>query len=383
MKNDGRPGWYAHWAMAVGLGLAVVGTCVALLAPPQVREASDEELRATLMETLRRDAGGDRLERAVTLALDTGDLDAAADLFNLADALSVPVDPALRVRWRDETTGLAATKRALDKAWRGAIDRRADDPAGVAGVVVSYAVGLGDVLDLTEEAGKLLRGEAVDALTIGLSVAGLAATAGGVATMGGALPARSGLSLAKVARVPGLLTPAFRAELARMASRAVDLPQFRKTIAGVRWYRPDELAAATRLYAARVDAGELRAVAASVQAIEAASSRRAALAVLRTVDGAQDLRKAERAARVLGPATGGAFRLLGKGIFSAFVVAVTLTMQVLWAIAMAAFGILMAIAGALARSAARRWMNNAPKAKRPFRGGRGISSTAQDPAIRP
>jgi len=361
-EGNERMSALARWAMVGGLLTALAGTGGFLLAatgaPP-----TDAEVRSDLLATIRAAAPRERLEREIASALDRDAPEEAEEYLEVADLIGVPVDPALRQRWTEESSGWNAMIRAAKRATLGFATGEGEDAVGVAAALASDLTIVGDVRDLAGEASKMAKGEAVDELTIGLSIAGVALTAGTVATAGSALPAKAGLSLTKLARRTGKLTAKFQAELGGIVLRAVDMPAFRRAVAGIPWYRMDELAAAAGRHAARVDGAAIRRTMASLGEIGAATSPTRTLSILRHVEGVTDLRNAERAAKLLGKPASGALRLTGRALLGVAAGAVKLSVAAIGAIVAAVAGALSFLVGALtalsvARRAARavRWL---------------------------
>ncbi|MCG5239736.1 hypothetical protein [Azospirillum doebereinerae] len=335
-----------RWAMVGGLLTLLVGMGGYLLTETDT-PPTDAEVRSNLLATIRAAAPRERLEREIASALDRDAPEEAEEYLEVADLIGVPVDPALRRRWTEETSGWNATMRAAKRAALGFATGEGEDPVGVAAALASDLTVVGDVRDLAGEASKMAKGEAIDELTVGLSIAGVALTAGTVATMGSALPAKAGLSLTKLARRTGKLTAKFQAEMGGIVLRAVDIPAFRRAVAGIPWYRMDELAAAAGRHAARVDGAAIRRTMASLGEIGAATSPARTLSILRHVDGVTDLRNAERAAKLLGKPVSGALRLTGRALLGVAAGAVTLSMAAVGAIVAAVAGTLSFLIGAL------------------------------------
>ena len=297
-------------------GVAAAAAAALLWLPLHDTAPTDEDVRAALVSMLEQAAPKEQLEQRIASALDRDAPEEAEDYLDVADFLRVPIDPALRSRFADETSGLRAAERTVRRAATGFVTGEGEGAAGMAAAIASDLTVVGDIRDLTEQASRIVRGEPVDDLVLGLSIAGVAMSAATMATAGGALPVKTGVSLAKLARRTGALTARFQQELSRVVVRAADTPAFRQSVAGIPWYRVDDLARAARSHAARVDMGELRHVLGSVAEVGRATSPSRTLAILRHVDDVKDLRDAERAAKLLGKPVSGAFRLAGKRVFS-------------------------------------------------------------------
>ena len=302
--------------MAAGFLVAVAASGFVLHQVARQTPPSDEELRADLIAMIREAAPRERLETEIAAALDQDAPEQAEELFEVADLVGVPVDPALRARWAEETSGWRAGARAARRAAKGFVSGQGEDPVSLAAALVSDLTVVGDVRDLAGQAALMAKGEAVDELILGLSIAGVAMTAGTVVTVGGALPAKTGVSLAKLARKTGKLSVRFQTELGRILARTADLPAFRQAVRDIPWYRADELATAARRHATRVDTREVETVLSSVGSINQTLAPSRTLAVLRHIDDVKDVQKVERAAKILGKPVSGAFRLAGKQVLT-------------------------------------------------------------------
>ncbi|MBP2301465.1 hypothetical protein [Azospirillum picis] len=323
----GRAGGSAgRKAMLAGLPTAVAGLVAALLLYEPPAPPGDAQAREAMVAQVREVATRARLEHEIAAALDEGDPDRAEEYFEVAGLVAVPVDPALHERWVDETSGWKAAVRTAKRTADGFLTGEGEGTAGIMGALASDLTVVGDVRDLGEQAARMIRGESVDELAVGLSMVGVALTAGTVATAGTALPAKTGISVVKLARRTGRLTAAFQRRVGMMVARSADLPAFRAAVRDTPWYRLDELSRAAYRHAAGLDVTELRRVFASLGDIGRSLPPSRTLALLRHVDDVEDLRHAERATRLLGKPVSGALRLTGKALFRAFGATTAITM---------------------------------------------------------
>ncbi|MBP2316439.1 hypothetical protein [Azospirillum soli] len=360
--------------MVAGFLVAIAASGVVFYQAARATPPSDEELRADLITMIRDAAPRERLEKEIAAALDQDAPEQAEELFEVADLIGVTIDPALRARWVEETSGWRAGARAARRAAMGFVSGQGEDPVSLTAALASDLTVVGDIRDLAGQAALMVKGEAVDELTLGLSIAGVAMTAGTVVTAGGALPAKTGVSLAKLARKTGKLSVRFQAELGRILARAVDLPAFRHAVRDIPWYRADELATAARRHAARVDTREVEAVLSSVGSINQVLAPSRTLAVLRHVDDVKDVQKAERAAKILGKPVSGALRLTGKQVLTTVARTAKLSVAMLAALFAAIvgavsflFGAAMALVALLRLGKLVRWLfrNSVGRLRRP------------------
>lgn len=223
----------------------------------------------------------ERVAAEIRDSLDEEDFEMARSFLALADARSIPVDAALRVRAQ---AGPGAAEQALNGAGRfglGFVTGRADDLAGLAGAAAGDLTVWGDLRDAGREAVHWVKGEEVDKLILGLSAAGIAVTGVSYATLGASLPARAGLSLLKGARRAGALGVRFADDLAGLLRRGAKGPVLR--------------------------------LAADLGTVQAKAGTRATLAGLRHVDGAKDATRLARLADANGAKTLAVLKTLGRG----------------------------------------------------------------------
>lgn len=300
-------------ALTILAGLMTAALAVwALSLPPAHHPPADEVVAARLAR-----AAQPRLQPALAAAIAAGDAEAAAEMLLLAERLDLPVAPALRER-----------ARALaDNSWRRAASRTVaflhgfatgdgDSAAGFAGAVAADLTVVGDLRDGGAQLGHWLRGEPVDEVVLALSGGGIVLSAATVASGGGALPARAAWSLVKMsARQGGRLTR----QLVLAAGRGADV-------------RP-----------------ALRQVA----VLARAASPAGAVRVLRHVDTAADLSRAQRLAARYGAATPGLFRLLGRKALDALLPVARLSARAVKALWCAALSFATFLAGLIAAALPR------------------------------
>jgi len=222
---------------------------------------------------------------AIAAAAKAQDEDLAASLLALADARGVALPPQAR-RQVEQAIATAAARRGSD-AWTGFLTGAAPNEAALAGAVAADLSGFGDIRDLGVQAGNYLTGQEVDPLLTGLSVAGLGVTAATLASAGLALPARSGLSVVKVAKRAGKLSPTLARDVAAIAIRTAEKQ------------------------GARAAALELGTLGSDVAVIGSKAGYRAALATLGTARSAREVGVMARLSERFGKATRGVLALSG------------------------------------------------------------------------
>lgn len=178
---------------------------------------------------------------------------------------------------RARLQGLRADIIAARDAWgrrlrdlgSGALTGTGDSMEALTGAVVADLFVFGDLRDLVIQSGRAARGEEADEVIVGLSAAGLALTA---------IPAADlGTAVLKFARRVGALSESFARSLLRIARRALDERRF----------------------------GPLLEVSQDAASLSQRAGAAPAMAILKNVDEAGDLRRAT----VFSAQPGGAFAL--------------------------------------------------------------------------
>ncbi len=163
-------------------------------------------------------------------ALERDDIEDADLYFEIAKFMNYEI-PKETLTKLDEAHTLSAT--VVRNAWEfseGFATGQGNSNAGIAGAVSSDLTVVGDVRDIAAEGSKMLAGQEYSELVLGLSVVGLGATAATIATGGGGVVVKAGISLMKAARRSGKLTKEFAEGLTRMTSEAVNMPLLRQTL---------------------------------------------------------------------------------------------------------------------------------------------------------
>ncbi|MBX9910676.1 MAG: hypothetical protein K2Z25_18460, partial [Beijerinckiaceae bacterium] len=187
-----------------------------------------------------------RLDEALTQARLSAEVEAAiaardAGLVESFVALSHERGLAISSDQHARITALkdGAVMRAVSDFGQGFLAGERESEAGFAGALAGDVIGFGDLRDLAVEGRKWLGGEAADPTVLAFAAAGLALSAATWISLGGALPARNGVSLLKGASRAKLLSPALTASLGRVALDAVDRPAL---AAGLAAFPPTALA---------------------------------------------------------------------------------------------------------------------------------------------
>lgn len=262
------------------------------------------ELRATVPP--------EELDRRIQDALAKDDY-ADAELYaGVADYAAIPLSDETRAQMEEAGSTFNQLRRGGGSFFEGFVYGRGSDTVSFMGALTSDLTVVGDVRDIAGEGEKLVRGEDYSQLVLGLSVAGVAATAATVGTGGAALPARAGLSLLKIARKAGTLTASFAGELRRLVSEAVQFGKLRDTLRGARL---DDLGATRRAvsdYADSVSFTRLTPVLEDMNSLQRQLGPAESVRVMRHVENTEDLTNVRRMSETVGPSTRGVIELTGK-----------------------------------------------------------------------
>jgi len=290
-----------------GLRLAAVATVAAgvalavfLATPDDLRDPTDEEVRAGIIATVRPLAPSEELERRISESLKADDPEEAGDLFELADLLGITVDPALRRKYDEKLEWLPTLMRSASAGARGFVTGAGEGTAGTVGAVVSDLTVIGDLRDATAQAGHFLKDEPVDEVVLALSSVGIGLTGAMLATGGVAMPVKAGVSVAKIAQRTGRMTKGF----ARSVMELAKLKNTAKLQDGMR----------------------------SLGTIGKAASPRGALTVMRNLEHVDDLPRAEKVAVMMGKPTAGLFKVAGRRVFNGFAKVAVRSAAAVWAV---------------------------------------------------
>ena len=156
-----------------------------------------------------------RATREVESALAAEDADLAKSFVDLAADRNVTLEPALIERVNAAVAEAGSTLHVAQSFARGLVTGEPQDAAGFAGTTLGDLFVFGDLRDALREGGRMVLGQPVDKLILGLAIGGLAITGGTYATFGAGAPVRAGLSVVKAARKTGR----FDARLFRAVAR--------------------------------------------------------------------------------------------------------------------------------------------------------------------
>ncbi|MCF8470125.1 MAG: hypothetical protein K9G30_05025 [Parvibaculum sp.] len=284
---------------------------------------------------LKHTTDGPDLSRRIVKALDEKSYDDALIYAEIADYIGAPLDIDVQARLDAEGTFSHRISRNTGSFIEGFVTGEGGDTPAFMGALASDLTVVGDVRDIGSEGSKLARGEDYSKLILGLSVVGLAATSVTVATGGGGLPARIGVSLLKIARKSGTLTAKFARDLGNVLQEAVNFQKLRGTLRSVDLADTAATRRAIADYADGVSMARVTPILNDVAALERGIGPAETVRVLKYVDNTDDLARIGKMGGKLGTKTRGVIELTGKTSLRAFKTALNLiflALEWVWAI---------------------------------------------------
>jgi len=276
--------------------------------------SGEDAVRHELQQTTSSEDLGNR----VNTALDEGDYESAAMFAEIAEFTGFALPPEAAAALH-EAGGITATiGRTGSQLASGFFTGEANGLAGLTGAVVSDLTVVGDVRDISAQAPNMIAGEPYNELILGLSVVGVGVTGATVATGGGGLPGRIGVTLLKVAAKTGSLTVDFSRTLTRMVGDAVNLPGLRQTLRSVDLGNTAATREAVGAYARSINTAQLAPVVARMGDIRGAAGASESVRLMRYVRTTDDLDDIAGMSTVLGRQTRGVIEITGKTSLRSF-----------------------------------------------------------------
>ncbi len=300
---------------------------------------------------LAQKTSGSDLSRRIDKALDAGNYDDAVMYSDIADYMGVTIEPGTAERLANEKTLGRTMLRTTGGFFEGFISGQGSDTASFMGAITSDLTVVGDVRDIGSEGTKLVNGEDYSQLVLGLSVVGLAATTATIATGGGALPAKIGVSLIKVAEKAGTLTVRFTRDMARLLGEAVNFEKLKGVLKDVNLADTSATRHAVSEYANGVSMARLTPVLDNVAALEQSVGPAESVRLMKYVENGDDLAHVAKMSGKLGTKTRGIVELTGKTSLRAFK---TVANLILWAAGWA-WALVAAVGAAFVGSLGRRF----------------------------
>jgi hypothetical protein len=282
--------------LASGLAIAGLWTLPRGIEAGRTLAAQDDPARLTDLALDRRfDAAV--AEREIRAALAGNDPELAQSFVELARERAVALDSALVAKTEAD---MQAWSSFGSTAWRfthGFFVGNPDDMASLAGTAAGDLLVIGDVRDAAREGWRFARGEEPNRLVLGLSLGGIAVTAGTFASFGLAAPARAGLSVVKAA-----------GKSERIGARLLRFLRYEKPAALVE-------------------------VAGEIGTVQAKAGGRAALEAVQLAQGRRDIAAFGRLAVAKGGKTRAVLKLLGRGAIAITGSLIDLALALMWAAA--------------------------------------------------
>jgi hypothetical protein len=238
-----------------------------------------------------------RAAREIDAALAANDPELADSFVELARERSIAVDADRAARVESAKEAAASTASTARSFARGLILGETDSIAAFGGTALGDLFVFGDLRDVTRQGVGFMRGEPVDKAVVGLSLAGIALTAGTYVSLGALLPERFGLSVIKAAAKSGRI--------------------------GARFVRAARLERVENLVRAAGDLGRVQKKAGSRAAVEG----------MKLAEQPKDLGRLAQLAAVKGTKTRAVLKLLGRAAIALTTGLVDLALWVLWALA--------------------------------------------------
>jgi hypothetical protein len=212
----------------------------------------------------------------------------------------------------------------------GLITGEPKDMAGLAGTALGDLFVFGDIRDAAREGSRYVRGDNYDQLILGLSVVGIAITAGTYATVGAATPARLGLTAVKAARKAGRLSTRMADWIGRSVRDVVDWSALKR--AGTSVTEPAVAVRAAREAVKVEKADGLVRLVSDVGRLQTKAGTQAALDGLKLAEGPREMSRIAVLAEKKGSKTRAILKTLGRGAILLSVASFNLAAWVLGAI---------------------------------------------------
>jgi hypothetical protein len=278
-------------------------------------EISDNE---AVQRELRMSTTTPELDKRINDAITRDDIDDATMYAEIAAFMGRELPPETVARLKKATSTIANVVRDTGQFATGFVTGEATSMAGIAGAITSDLTVVGDVRDIASEGSKLVQGQEYSELILGLSVVGVAATAATVATGGGGVVAKMGVSVLKVAKRTGNLTAQFAQTLTRMTRDAVNTPELARVLRNTNLTDLRATEGAIRSYAKTVRGAEIFPVINKLNDISRATSPSETVRLMKYVRTTENLNDVATMSARYGKKTRGIIELTGKASLRLF-----------------------------------------------------------------
>jgi hypothetical protein len=297
------------------LFLLTIGGIAALYFTDYRFEISQDD---AIRRELRQHTNAADLDKRVNDAIGRDDIDDATMYSDIAAYMGLELTPETRTRLEKATSTLASVVRDTGQFATGFVTGEGTSVAGISGAIASDLTVVGDVRDIGIEGTRMVRGESYSELILGLSVVGVAATAATVATGGGGVAAKVGVSVLKVARRTGHLTAEFAGTLIRKTRDAVNMPELARVLRATDLSNLRATEAAVSNYAKGVRGAEIFPIIAKLNDVSRATSPSEAVRLMKYVRTTENLDDIAAMSAKLGKKTRGVIALTGKAALRLF-----------------------------------------------------------------
>lgn len=290
---------------ALGLYLAYSYT------PDQFVEEDGYE-QASVMEKLQNAVTPEYVTQQIKSVLDQDNIEDALMYKELADMLKVSVDSHSLQRIEEENT-------TWKNAWRGASDfslgfisGEADNMVGVSGSMISDLTLVGDIRDFSTQTKHYMNDEPVDEFIYALSILGVGATVATVFSAGLATPAKTGISVLKVAKKTGGISKGLFSNLSVILRETVDLKKFKNNLKGTDYTDVGKIKneVVTLVKTAKTD--KVQDVFSDIQKISNNTSVADTVKIMKYADNTDDLKRLGNLSGDFGKNSRGVLTVLGK-----------------------------------------------------------------------
>src|SRR5712691_4568613 len=282
-----------------------------VLAQDDPAELSDAQINSVLQKN-QAQKNQALVAEQIEAALAAGDADLANSFVSLAREKTIPVADELSRRVTEAVAEENSSAHFAKRFATGLVTGTADDVASLSGTVAGDLFVFGDIRDVVREGKHLAMGEDTDRLVLGLATVGLAVTAATYVSVGGAVPARAGLTIIKDARKVGRLGEGLAEWAGRSARDVVDTPVLRQAVASGSVLRPGQTVRAIKAAFRAEKAGGLVRLGKDVGRVAERAGTRGALDTLNIAEEPKDVTRAARLAAAKGGKTRAIIKILGR-----------------------------------------------------------------------
>ena len=311
LEPQPRPG---RFKLAVtGIILFAIGAIVAvpLAIEAEALLASEDDPAVIADLALERVFDRTVAIREIEAALAASDADLANSYLELARDRNIAVPAALAEKVTAAVDRANSATAHIESFARGLITGEPENVVGLAGTALGDLFVYGDIRDAVREGTRYISGQPTDELVLGLSVVGLAITAGTYASIGVTTPARVGLSAVKAARRTGRISAGMADWVGRSLREIIDWSALKR--AGAAIADPTTAIREARTVVKAEKADGLMKLANDVGRVQSKAGTQAALDGLKLAQGPRDMARVAKLAEKKGSKTRAILKTLGRG----------------------------------------------------------------------